>query len=288
MTAGHLFCFGLGYTAAALAERLRTKGWRISGTRRASDQERTDCQRFDRDHPLGDLDAALAGVSHILSSVPPDAAGDPVLDLCAADLGRRQDLQWVGYLSTTGVYGDRAGGWVDEESRLEPVSERGRRRVEAEAGWRRLWRDHGLPVHVFRLAAIYGPGRNMLETVRSGRAQRVTKPGQLFSRVHVADICAVLEASMARPRAGGIYNVCDDLAAPPEDVVAHASALLGVRPPPAIPLEAADLTAMARSFYGESKRVRNDLIKQELGVMLAYPTYRDGLSALNSRLLDPL
>jgi nucleoside-diphosphate-sugar epimerase len=203
-----------------------------------------------------------------------------VLDLCGVDLIRQPDLQWLGYLSTTGVYGDRAGGWVDEQSRLNPASERGRRRVAAETGWRRLWQDHGLPVHVFRLAGIYGPGRNMLETVRSGRARRITKPGQVFSRVHVDDICTVLVASMGRPRSGSVYNVCDDLATAPDDVVVHACDLLGVQPPPAVPFEVAELTPMARSFYGESKRVRNDLIKRELGITLAYPTYRDGLAAL--------
>jgi len=280
VTGGHLFCFGLGYTASALVERLRPNGWRVTGTSRGPDAEQSDCLRFDRDHPLDDIDAALSGITHVLSSVPPDATGDPVLDLCGVDLIHQPDLQWLGYLSTTGVYGDRSGGWVDEQSNLNPASERGRRRVDAEAGWRRLWQDHGLPVHVFRLAGIYGPGRNMLETVRSGRARRIIKPGQVFSRVHVDDICAVLAASMARPRSGGIYNVCDDLAAAPDDVVVHACDLLGVQPPPAVPFEAAELTPMARSFYGESKRVRNDLIKRELGITLAYPTYRDGLAAL--------
>ena len=258
----------------------------MSGTGREPDNRQTNCRRFDRHHPLGDFDAALSGVTHLLSSVPPDAAGDPVLDLCGADLGRLKDLQWLGYLSTTGVYGDRAGGWVDEESDLDPASERGRRRVAAEAGWRRLWTDHGLPVHIFRLAGIYGPGRNMLETVRAGRARRIVKPGQVFSRVHVADICAVLQASMAQPRPGGLYNVCDDLAAAPDDVVLHACELLSVQPPPAVPFEAADLSPMARSFYGESKRVRNDLIKRELGIALTYATYRDGLGALKATLAD--
>jgi len=169
---------------------------------------------------------------------------------------------------------------VHENSDLRPTSERGRRRLAAEAGWRGLWRDHGVPVHLFRLAGIYGPGRNALETVRSGRARRIVKPGQVFSRIHVDDIVAVLEASMARPNPGAAYNVCDDEAAPPQDVVAFACELLGVAPPSEVPFEAAELSDMARSFYAENKRVANARIKTELGVKLAYPDYRAGLRAL--------
>ncbi|HKW54409.1 MAG TPA: SDR family NAD(P)-dependent oxidoreductase, partial [Stellaceae bacterium] len=158
--------------------------------------------------------------------------------------------------------------------------ERGRRRVAAEAQWLALERRHGLPVHVFRLAGIYGPGRNALDTVREGRARRIDKPGQVFSRIHVADIVATLRASMARPDPGAAYNVCDDDPAPPEAVIAHACALLGVAPPPLVPFDMAELTPMARSFYHDNKRVSNRRIKQELGVRLGYPSYRDGLRAL--------
>jgi nucleoside-diphosphate-sugar epimerase len=182
----------------------------------------------------------------------------------------------VGYLSTTGVYGDRGGDWVDEESALDPVNERSRLRVEAEAAW--LQRD--LPVHVFRLAGIYGPGRSAFDRLRAGRAQRIVKPGQVFSRIHVADIARVLAASMAAPEPGRVYNVADDEPAPPQDVIEHAAQLLGVEVPPAVPFESADLSPMARSFYRESKRVANDRIKRELGVKLLYPDYRAGLAAV--------
>jgi len=203
-----------------------------------------------------------------------------VLDLHGPDIASRRELAWIGYLSTTGVYGDRQGGWVDEESALRPTGERGRRRVAAEAGWRALGQRAGLPAHVFRLAGIYGPGRSAFDALRAGRAQRIEKPGHVFSRIHVADIVQVLHASMARPRAGAIYNLCDDDPAAPADVIAHAAALLGVAPPPIVPFAEAKLSEMARSFYDDNKRVRNDRIKQELGVRLTYPDYRAGLAAI--------
>jgi nucleoside-diphosphate-sugar epimerase len=281
-----LFCFGLGYTALALADRLQAEGWRIAGTRREAERQEELARRgiaawlFDRDRPLADAPALLAGCTHLLSSVPPDEVGDPVLDLHGPDIASRPELAWIGYLSTTGVYGDRQGGWVDEESALQPTGERGRRRVTAEAGWLALGQRAGLPVHLFRLAGIYGPGRSAFDALRAGRAQRIDKPGQVFSRIHVADIVQVLHASMARPRAGAIYNLCDDDAAAPADVIAHAAALLGIPPPPLVAFAEAKLSEMARSFYDDNKRVRNDRIKQELGVRLAYPDYRAGLAAI--------
>jgi nucleoside-diphosphate-sugar epimerase len=284
-----LFCFGLGYTALALAEALRAEGWRIAGTCRTAEQQAALAARgitahlLEHGRPLADPAAAFAGVTHILSSVPPDAAGDPVLDAHAADLARLSGLAWVGYLSTTGVYGDRAGGWVDEASALEPTGERGRRRLAAERGWLALWQHHGLPVHLFRLAGIYGPGRNALESLRDGTAKRIVKPGQVFSRIHVDDIVQVLRASMARPNPGAAYNVCDDNPAPPAAVVEYAADLLGIAPPPAVPFDQAELSAMARSFYEDNKRVRNDRIKRELGVRLRHPDYRAGLQALLAR-----
>ena len=199
-----------------------------------------------------------------------------MLDHHARDLAALPRLRWLGYLSTTGVYGDRGGGWVDESDARLPSGVRGRRRVAAEDGWLALHRDRGLPVHVFRLAGIYGPGRNALATVRAGTARRVDKPGQVFSRIHVDDIVAVLRASMARPAPGAVYNVADDDPAPPQDVVAYAAELLGVAPPPLVPFAEAALSPMARSFYDDSKRVRNDRIKRELGVRLAYPDYPRG------------
>jgi len=285
--ANRLFCFGLGYTARVLAGRLAGEGFSVAGTTR--DRARAEALReegfeafvFSREHPLAEPGAALSGTTHLLSSVPPDAAGDPVLDLHGTDItGLSKSLEWAGYLSTTGVYGDRGGGWVDENSRLEPTTERGRRRAGAEAEWLDLWWDDGIPVHVFRLASIYGPARNALEEIKSGRARRVVKPGQVFSRIHVADIAAVLRASMAHPNPGRIYNVCDDAPAPPQEVVAFAAALLGRDPPPEIPFESAPLGDMAKSFYAENKRVRNDRIKRELGVALSYPDYHAGLRAL--------
>jgi nucleoside-diphosphate-sugar epimerase len=186
----------------------------------------------------------------------------------------------VGYLSTTGVYGDRDGGWVDESSALKPTGERGRRRLAAEAAWLELHRRARLPVHIFRLAGIYGPGRSALDAVRAGRAQRIDKPGQVFSRIHVADIVQVLRASMARPDPGAIYNLCDDDPAPPEAVIAFACELLGVPKSPLVPFAEARLSEMARSFYADNKRVSNRRIKEQLGVRLAYPSYKDGLRAL--------
>ena len=281
-----LFCFGFGYSAAALAARLRPRGWRLAGTARTSEKvaamaaEGVEGFLFDRDRPLGDPAAALEGATHLLSSVPPDAAGDPVLDQHAADIAACGSLQWVGYLSTTGVYGDRGGDWVDEDSTLAPTGRRGERRLAAERAWLSLQRDHGPAVQVFRLAGIYGPGRNALEALRAGRAQRIDKPGQVFSRIHVDDIARVLEASIDRPKAGGVYNVCDDDPAAPQDVIAFASELLGVAPPPLVPFETAALSDMARSFYRDNKRVSNRRIKDELGVELGFPDYRAGLRAL--------
>ncbi len=280
-----LFCFGLGYSALALARALKARGWSVAGTGRSEDAgsalaaEGIEARLFDRERPLAEPSAQLVGTTHVLSSVPPDDQGDPVLD-CHADAVAALDTSWIGYLSTTGVYGDRGGAWVDESSDLRPVGTRGRRRVEAEEGWLDLWRRHGRPVHLFRLAGIYGPGRGPFEQARSGTAKRVIKPGQVFSRIHVEDIVQVLEASMARPHPGAAYNVCDDEAAPPQDVIVEASRLLGVAPPPEIPFETADHSPMARSFYEELKRVSNRRIKEELRVRLRYPTYREGLAAL--------
>jgi nucleoside-diphosphate-sugar epimerase len=281
-----LFCFGLGYTAQVLAGRLLAQGWQVAGTTRGDGEAKAfvhpgvEVFPFDRARPLADPAAALAGTTHLLSSVPPDEDGDPVIDCHGADIAALAGLAWAGYLSTTGVYGDRDGGWVDEGSALEPTGERGRRRVAAEAAWLALQGDHGVPVYLFRLAGIYGPGRNALATVRAGQAKRIDKPGQVFSRIHVDDIATVLEASMTRPNPGQAYNVCDDDPAPPAEVIAYACDLLGVAPPPLVPFEQAELSPMARSFYRDNKRVSNRRIKEELGVELSYPDYRSGLDSL--------
>jgi nucleoside-diphosphate-sugar epimerase len=233
---------------------------------------------FNRNRPL--LPDALAGVTHVLVSVPPDEQGDPVRDCHGRDIAALSTLRWLGYLSTTGVYGDRGGDWVDESSALAPTGARGSRRAAAERGWLDLYRRHNIPLHVFRLAAIYGPGRSPFAALRAGTAKRIDKPGQVFSRIHVEDLASVLCASMTQPRPGAVYNVCDDDPAPPEAVVAHAALLLGMPPPPLLPLAEAGLSPMALSFYGDNKRVRNRLIKEELGITLRYPDYRAGLAAI--------
>jgi nucleoside-diphosphate-sugar epimerase len=269
--------------------RLSGAGWRVAGTGRTP--ESVDALRargveaylFDGTAPLGEGLDVLAVATHLLLSIPPDpSAGDPALMHHGAEIAASRALQWLGYLSTTGVYGDRGGAWVDEGTPPRPSGPRGQARLDAERGWLALWREAGVPVHVFRLAGIYGPGRSALDTARAGNAKRIDKPGQVFSRIHVEDIAAVLEASMRRPRPGAIYNVCDDEPAPPAEVIAYACALLGVAPPPLVAYdEIADtLSPMARSFYAESKRVSNRRIKEELGVRLRYPDYRAGLRAL--------
>lgn len=275
-----LLSFGHGYSARALARRLLPRGWRVLGTTR--DPARAETLRaggvtpllWDRDDVTGALDEA----THLLCSAGPTEAGDPVLarhrDAIAA---AAPGLDWAGYLSTTGVYGDHQGGWVDETTPLTPSTTRGQRRVAAEEEWQAI---PGLPLHIFRLAGIYGPGRGPFEKVRQGTARRIVKPGQVFSRIHIDDIAQVLEASIDRPRPGAVYNLCDDDPAPPEDVIAHAADLLGLPVPEAVAFDEADMTPMARSFYAESKRVSNRRIKEELGVRLLHPDYRSGLRAL--------
>jgi nucleoside-diphosphate-sugar epimerase len=268
----HLFCFGLGFTAQSLARRLGQQGWTVTGTSRSGDEGTI---AFDGTSAVPS--STFDGVTHLLISVPPGEAGDPVLKCHTKDLRRiAGSLRWVGYLSTTGVYGDRQGEWVDEASPLKPTTVRGERRLAAETAWR----DLGLPFHIFRLAGIYGPGRNQLVSLRDGTAKRIVKEGQVFSRIHVEDIAGVLVASIAKPNPGQAYNVCDDEPCPPQDVVAFAAQLLKIPAPPEIPFDDADLSPMAKSFYAESKRVSNKRIKQELGYRLLYPTYREGLTAL--------
>ena len=289
MTTNRLFCFGLGFAAEALARRLKSKGWRVAGTARTRERVKAladlgyEAFIFAPGHPLSDPAGALRDTTHVLISTPPDGAGDPVLAAHMHDLSAVKPLpQWLGYLSTTGVYGDHGGDWVTEHTPVAPESERAKRRVAAEHAWLALGMALNLPVQIFRLAEIYGPGRNQLETVRNGTARRIVKPGQVFSRIHVEDIAMVLEASIAHPRAGAIYNVCDDEPAPPHEVVAFAAGLLGIEPPRLEPFEdaAKSMSEMALSFYADSKRVKNDLIKAELGVVLRYPAYRQGLKAL--------
>ncbi len=276
-----VFCAGFGYSAEALAKRLVARGWRVIGTTRTPGK--MDAIRRIGVEPvlwssntLSDP-SALTTATHLLISAAPDEAGDPVLrDFGGMIRARATPFAWAGYLSTTGVYGDRKGEWVSEDSALTPTTLRGSMRVAAEAEW-----QAALPaIHIFRLAGIYGPGRGPFAKVRDGSARRIVKLGQVFSRIHRDDIATVLETSIAQPSPGRIYNVCDDNAAPPQQVIEYAARLLNVTPPPEIAFEDADLSPMAASFYAESKRVSNRRIKEELGVALAYPSYHQGLEAV--------
>ncbi|MCV2879150.1 SDR family oxidoreductase [Sedimentimonas flavescens] len=273
-----LLSIGHGYSAQELAKILLPQGWRIIGTTRSA--EKAEALRATGIEALiwpGDP-LPLSEVTHLLTSVAPDDDGDPVLRAHGAEIAAAAPhLEWAGYLSTVGVYGDHGGEWVDEDTALTPATKRGKARVLAEAEWLAV---PGLNPHIFRLAGIYGPGRGPFAKVRAGTARRIVKPGQVFSRIHVTDIARVLAASIARPDPGRIYNVCDDEPAPPEDVLSLAAAMLNLPEPPMVPYDEAAMSPMARSFYAESKRCRNDRIKQELGVSLLYPDYRAGLAAL--------
>jgi nucleoside-diphosphate-sugar epimerase len=270
-----LLSIGHGYSAQALARRLLPQGWQIIGTTRTEAGAKAlratgiDALVW----PESDLSGALAKATHLLTSVAPGDS-DPVLQAIGPQIAG-SPLKWVGYLSTTAVYGHHNGDWVDETTPLAPTTARGAARVQAEADWTAL----GLPLHIFRLAGIYGPGRGPFEKVRDGSARRVHKAGQVFSRIHVDDIARVLHAALLRPHPG-IYNVCDDDPASPEDILGLAAEMLGLPPPPIVPYEQAEMTPMARSFYAENKRVRNDRIKTVLGVTLDYPTSREGLAAI--------
>lgn len=275
-----LLSLGHGYSARALAPRLIADGWRVLGTTR--DPGKLNALRETGIEPVlwerDQLAAAVGEATHLLVSAAPETTGDPALAIVGDAVAERaRELHWVGYLSTTGVYGDHHGAWVDETTPLHPTTERGTARVEAEAEWGAV---PYLPLHVFRLAGIYGPGRGPLEKVRKPGAQRIVKPGQVFSRIHVEDIASVLYASIHRPNPGAVYNVCDDDPAPPQDVLAFAAELLDLPVPPEAPFEEAEMSEMARSFYSDNKRVANDRIKTELGIELAYPDYRSGLRAL--------
>ena len=275
-----LLSFGHGYSAQALSRILLPQDWRIIGTTRSEDKApglmNTGIEP--RIWPGADMIPALNAATHLLISAAPGDAGDPVLAELREEITKRaKQFQWVGYLSTTGVYGDHQGNWVDENTPLTPATKRGIARVKAETEWAAI---PDLPLHIFRLAGIYGPGRGPFSKVRNGTARRIIKPGQVFSRTHVADIARVLAASISKPNPGAAYNVCDNDPAPPEDVIAYAAELLGLPIPEAIDFETAEMTPMARSFYAESKKVRNDRIKDELGVKLLYPDYPSGLQAL--------
>ena len=267
----NLFCFGFGYTAGHLA-RLLPEGWQVAGTVRHEDG-RVNTQIF------GDA-VDFSAITHLLLSIPPEEAGDPALLRYHAALRMAPSLRWIGYLSTTGVYGDHEGRLVDETTALAPTSERAHRRARAEREWLDFGAEKGVSARIFRLAGIYGPGRSVLDDIRAGTARRIVKPGQLFSRIHVEDIARVVLAAMAGESTAPIFNVCDDEPAEPSEVVAYGCGLLGVEPPLEIPFDKAELSPMALTFWRDNKRVDNSLMKRELGVALRYPTYREGLSAL--------
>jgi nucleoside-diphosphate-sugar epimerase len=280
----HLFVFGFGFAAAALAQRLRPQGWAVAASARTP-QDAARLEALGAEPVQADDPAALAGqlakAQALLVTAPPTPEGCPGLSALAQPMARAGAFpDWTGYLSTTGVYGDRRGGWVFETSRLAAQSVEGARRVRAERDWLEMGRGMGLTVQVFRLPGIYGPGRSAFDRLREGRARRIASPGQVFSRIHVDDLAAGLAASIARPRAGGIYNLCDDEPCPNSEVIAHAARLLGLPVPPEVLLAQARLSPAAQRFYAESKRVSNALAKVELGWRPDYPSYREGLQAV--------
>ncbi len=274
-----LLSIGHGYSAQALEARLLAQGWRIIGTTRSPDRARAMRARGVEPLIWPGTPLPLAQATHLLTSVAP-LRDDPVLSAQSDQIAAARHLDWVGYLSTIGVYGDHQGGWVDEETPANANSDRAIARVRAEAAWQTLCDEAGLRLHVFRLAGIYGPGRGPFEKLREGRAQMVIKDGQVFSRIHQADIGQALEAAIHSDIGSRIFNLCDDAPAPPQDVLRFAAALLGIAPPPEVPFAQADLSPMARSFYADSKRVRNDRIKGELRLSLIYPDYQTGLAAI--------
>ncbi len=277
----HLFCFGMGYCATTLAEKVNHDGWKVSGTSQSKGSN-IAIHIFSGDSPMETVSNKLANVTHILISIPPKVDHDITLAWHKKDLVKLKSLRWVGYLSTTGVYGNTDGEMVDETAPTRPTSQRSQNRLNAEIQWLDLYISHGLPIHVFRLPGIYGPGRSALDQVANGRAQRINKPGHQFSRIHVVDITNTILQSIANPNPGSIYNVCDNEAASPADVTAYACKLLDVPAPIPIPYEVAakSMSPMALSFWQDNRRIDNTRIKLELGVKLNYPTYRDGLKAI--------
>jgi nucleoside-diphosphate-sugar epimerase len=270
-----LLVFGLGYTGRAIALAAMAAGVEVVVTSRGAVDEAGVCVV-----PFAAAEAAIAGATHIVTTAAPDAAGDPVLLRYGAQIAAAKDLQWAGYLSTTGVYGNRDGAWVDEESEPRPGSERTRRRVVAEAAWAAL----PVAVDIFRLAGIYGPGRSMLDDLRAGVARHVVKPGHLFGRIHRDDIAAGVLAAMRQETVPGVrvFNFADDEPAASAEVVCEAARLLGVDPPEPVMFDVAreTMSPMALSFWAENRRVSNARTKAALGIGWKYPTYREGLRGI--------
>ena len=273
----NLLIFGYGYSSHAFVARYGDIFSTIHATTRSADK----FAQMDGVSPVL-FSAAQDAVAHadiILVSAPPDVEGDPVLRLYE-DALETAPTQRIIYLSTVGVYGDHQGAWVDEDTPCMPVAERSHARLSAEQAWSECAADMGAELDILRLSGIYGPQRNALTNLREGTARRIIKPGQVFNRIHVADIADAIAACIARGQPGRIYNVTDDEPAPPQDVVEYAATLLGLAPPPERDFATTEMTPMARSFYGENKRVSNKRIKSELGFEFAHPTYREGLQAL--------
>jgi nucleoside-diphosphate-sugar epimerase len=278
-----LFIFGPGYVGLTLARRLAGKGWRIAATARRAENATTLAAAGIEAVDPTDASAMAAALHHsraILITAAPDADGCPAIGPIGQALEGNGGERWTGYLSSTGVYGDRGGRWVFEDSALNAQSVVGARRVAAERQWLDLGQQTDLAVALFRLPGIYGRGRSAFDRLREGKAQRLVRPGQVFSRIHVDDLCAALEASIARPRPGGIYNICDDAPSPPQDVITEAAALLGIEPPPETVFDAANVPAASQRFFAESKRVSNARAKAELDWRPAFVSYREGLRAI--------
>ncbi|MDE2319454.1 MAG: SDR family oxidoreductase [Rhodospirillales bacterium] len=268
----HLLIFGLGYSGRAIAKAAVAAGWQVSATTRGETKAEPGVTLL----PFSKATPVIATATHILSSAAPDETGDPVLARYHAAL-KAAPAQWLGYLSTTGVYGDAKGNWVDEDSKPNPGSARTQRRVAAEHGWAAL----GKPLAIFRLAGIYGPGRSMLDDLRSGQGRHVLKPGHLFGRIHREDIVQAVLAAFSQ-NATGIFNLSDDEPAAPSDVVQEAARLLGIAPPPPVPYEqiAKTMSPMALSFWAENRKVAAEKTKSRLGLAWRYPSYRQGLAAI--------
>lgn len=281
----NLLVFGLGYSAQHFVHLHGEAFEHIAGTVRDRERPRpladgAEILHFGPDGADEAIDDRLASADVILVSVAPGPSVDPVLARYGRRLAGLKRPQRILYLSTIGVYGDRGGEWVDETALPSPLSDRSLARVTAEKAWLTLAKDPSKTVHVLRLSGIYGPGRNALVNLAEGKARRLVKPAQVFNRIHVEDIAGACAALMVHDGPSDVWNVTDDEPAPPQDVVAYAAEMMGVAPPPEQDFATADLSPMARSFYGENKRCSNRKIREELGLDLVYPTYREGIAAL--------
>ena len=285
----HLFVFGPGYSAQPFMARAKAAGWMVSATYRKTEDGETLAASNYNPVPFSDFAGnpseqvyAETPVSHILTSVPPSRTdgADPVLSAAYSWLEQQSHIEWLGYLSSTNVYGDHGGAWVDENTTPTPSLERGKRRLAAENAWLNLGQILGARAHVFRLAGIYGPGKNALQTVKSGKAKRVFKEGQVFGRIHRDDICEALWLAASGEAGSDVFNLSDNLPAPPQDVIAEAANLLGAPCPELTPIEEANLSPMGESFYAENKRVRNARAKERLGWTLQYADYKTALAKM--------